>query len=217
MFMKYSYFLWVLVFSVQSDADDCLSWFKKLNVKPADKICEIKCASALTDMNTFSCTSRCEEFCEIDRTNPSPVNQFVYYLGLTADELVLVAKNPANASKVYRAKIRAENVISENFLVDRHDTESDAVRHFVWAAFISKELGPDLAKTFLDAHEAGAPTSDPDRAMDLANNQSGLLAAESLKRQGKCTEENIVNAALTALRSKKLVVLKPGNSLRGKK
>lgn len=47
--------------------------------------------------------------------------------------------------------------------------------------------------------------------MDLANNQSGVLAAVSLKKQDKCNLKNIEYEALKALKEQKLVILKPGN------
>jgi hypothetical protein len=72
-----------------------------------------------------------------------------------------------------------------------------------------EELSAEMAKKFLDAHESNEPDSDPGKAMDLANNRAGLLAAESLLKAGKLNQEEIEKAALNELRNKTLIVLKP--------
>lgn len=168
-------------------------------------------------MGTFDCPNECERLCGVDTASNEPpsINQFAYYFGLTADELELVAKYPQQSLVVYKQKDIAQELIAKHFKVDKPDSESDAVRHFVWAALLTKELGSETAKKYLDAHEAGLPTSDQGRAMDLANNHAGILATESLKKRNQCTLEEIEREALKALNSKKLVVLKPGNAPRG--
>lgn len=47
------------------------------------------------------------------------------------------------------------------------DDESDAFRHFVWAALLTKELGKARAKEFLDAHETDPDQPHIERQMDL--------------------------------------------------
>lgn len=198
-------------------ASECDIWFKRAKIKETGAKCLLKCATVGTDLGAFNCPNECDRLCGIksgQETNAS-LNQFAYYFGLTADELALVAKYPNESLTVYKQKEIAQSVVAKHFRVDRPDSESDAIRHFVWAALISKELGPEMAKQYLDAHEAGLPASDPGRAMDLANNQSGILAAEALKKQGKCTEETIEKEGIHLLKSGKLVVLKPGNPSRG--
>lgn len=49
------------------------------------------------------------------------------------------------------------------------DGEGDAVRHCFWAAIMARVLGPEMAQTILDNHEAPAPNP-----MDLHNNSVGV-------------------------------------------
>lgn len=49
----------------------------------------------------------------------------------------------------------------------------------------------------------------PSKAMDLANNRAGLLAADHLRRKGDISEIEIDSAASEALKNKTLVVLHP--------
>lgn len=205
----------VMAFSFECFAStaQCDEWFRRAKIKESGQRCVLRCASLKTDMGTFDCADDCDRLCgvSLDLSAPASLNQFAYYFGLTADELGLVAMYPQEALVVYKQKDIAQGFISKHFKVDRPDSESDAIRHFTWAALLTKELGPELAQKFLDAHEAGLPASDQGRAMDLANNRAGILAAELLKRRTQCTLEGIESEAMKALTTKKLVVLKPGN------
>ena len=96
----------------------------------------------------------------------------------------------------------------KRFRRDAEGDESDAFRHFVWAGLLTKELGPDTAKIFLDAHETGQKGDSADRAMDLANNRAGILAAERLRTGGSLDNEHIEKEALNALKEGSLIILK---------
>jgi len=49
--------------AVAQSSDECLGWFKKTGINPKDSGCEVDCAAVETDMATFMCTNRCDEFC----------------------------------------------------------------------------------------------------------------------------------------------------------
>ncbi len=66
-----------------------------------------------------------------------------------------------------------------------------------------------MAKKFLDAHESNQGIDNAEKAMDLANNRAGLLAAEKLQKNSTLTDEQIENEALAALKDGTLIVLKP--------
>ena len=189
-------------------ADDCARWFKngKIAVGPR---CPSQCQVLSTGMGTFLCPRDCEKFCA---TRPDPktgLGKYLFYPGLTSKEKELVAKYPKEALKVFIQKEKAQSATYNKFKRDGERDESDAYRHFVWAGFLSKELGPDLAKEFLDAHEADSSGDDPDKAMDLANNRAGLLAAEHLRKEKRLTDAEIEREAEEALAGKTLIVLKP--------
>lgn len=188
--------------------DGCSVWFTKANLK-SDPSCLIKCAALKTDMSTFMCPERCTEFCAKDSLADRLLGKAAYYPGLTAEERKLISKYPKEALKVFLAKQKAEALTAKRFKRDAEGDESDAFRHFVWAGLLDKELGPDMAKIFLDAHEAGQSEDKAERAMDLANNRAGLLAAERLRKNGTLDEAPIENEALNALNDGTLIILKP--------
>jgi hypothetical protein len=43
--------------------DDCPQWFKNSGISSAEKSCLTKCSSLVTDLGTFDCPNRCQEFC----------------------------------------------------------------------------------------------------------------------------------------------------------
>lgn len=197
----------VLTISVSSlSMDECEQWFEDSKIKVGPN-CLTKCASLPTGMGTFACPAECKTLCSQD--NSTLLGRILYYPGLTKSEQDLIRARPKGAIIVYRAKRKAEQMTRVRFGRDEENDESDAFRHFVWAAMLSKDLGSDTAKLFLDAHEASGNTQDASRAMDLANNRAGLLAAEKLKRNDKLSEMSIEQEALQALREKSLVVLSP--------
>ncbi len=66
----------------------------------------------------------------------------------------------------------------------------------------------------MDAHESEPGQPVEEKAMDLANNQRGILYVESLAKTGEMTEDGIIKAFLKDLEKGNIVVLKP---LRGNK
>lgn len=98
----------------------------------------------------------------------------------------------------------------QNFPKQKTRDEGDAFRHFVWAAELTSELGTDLAQKFLHAHEENPIQKPEDKAMDHANNQSGIKAAQIMLKNKSYTFNNIKTEALEQLRNKKLNILKPG-------
>ena len=162
----------VFLFAASCNAtDNCAQWFKKSKV-PLGPDCLTKCTSLSTDLSTFTCPRQCASLCDERSLLEKLLGNLAYYPGLTTREKQLIIQHPTEAIKVFVQKEKAENSTYETFGRDAQDDESDAYRHFVWAGLLSKELGPDLAKEFLDAHEYGH-MSDPSSAMDLANNRAG--------------------------------------------
>jgi len=157
-------------------------------------------------IQTQACLRLLKKMCH---TSYKILGSLLYYPGLTSDERKLVEQYPREALIVFMQKQKAESATERVFGRDSQGDESDAFRHFVWAGYLAKELGPDSAKKFLDAHEATERSEDPDRAMDLANNRAGLIAAERLSREKKLTDVEVEKEAIDALRTGTLSVLKP--------
>jgi hypothetical protein len=201
-----------LVASVSTALDpdpDCVAWFNKAKIKAGAKGCELSCATLMVDMGTFMCPDRCEDLCKA-KPEESLLAKFILYPGLTPAEKNLVAKNPKDAFTVYKQKKIAENATSHNFPDQNLNDESDAFRHFLWAALLTKELGKSKAKEFLDAHEEDPDQPEIERQMDIHNNGRGQAATESLIKERRWSERNIAAKGLEELRSKQLQVLKPG-------
>lgn len=134
---------------------------------------------------------------------------FAYYPGLNKVEKALIAEYPKEALVVFQQMSLAEALTLKQFKRSAQNEESDAFRHFVWAGLLVKELDPELAQKFLDAHEAEPTSFVEERAMDLANNRAGILEVQRLKKIGKVTPEVIEQRAIEALKQNKLVVLRP--------
>lgn len=88
--------------------------------------------------------------------------------------------------------------------------ESDAFRHFIWSGLLTKELGEQKAKEFLDAHEANPLQAERERQMDQFNNNRGLEASKDLTKNKNWNLRNLETKALEELRNSKLQVLSPG-------
>jgi hypothetical protein len=191
-----------------SVSDVCLEWFAKAKIVPDEK-CEWKCASTRVNMGTFDCGAFCDELCRLAKNRVTVTSAPGYMPYLNSEEVKLVAKYPKQSWVVYQQKLLSEAATNRRFGRNDPDDESDAFRHFVWAALLARELGPDLAKTFLDAHEATEDTGSAARAMDLANNRAGLLAAEMLRKKNILSDSEIEREAMLALKKKTLVVISP--------
>jgi hypothetical protein len=192
----------------QPDAD-CITWFKASKVQTGTKTCELDCAILMTDMGTFMCPNQCEMLCKASDKN-SILGKIIYYPGLTPTEKKLAEKNPADAVTAFIQKTRAEWSSGRNFPEQGLNDEGDAFRHFLWAGLLTKELGSEKAKEFLNAHEANPLQLDSERDMDQYNNKKGISTAQDLISNKKWSMENLEKAGLDSLRSKDLKVLSPG-------
>lgn len=158
---------------------ECILWLQNAKIAPGSKGCELKCATLMVDMETFVCPNQCDLLCKQEVKSSIP-GKLLYYPGLTPAEKRLVEKYPKEALNVFVQKTRAELSSSRNFPDQNMNDESDAFRHFIWAGLLTKELGTEKAKEFLDAHEEDPEQPPSERAMDLHNNNKGQRAAEML-------------------------------------
>jgi hypothetical protein len=159
-------------------------------------------------MDTFLCPKQCPQFCDGRSFIEKLLGNIAYYPGLTAKERELIIMHPNESLKVFQQKQKAEDATFRRFGRDTNDDESDAFRHFIWAALMAKEIGPDLAKEFLDAHEMDGK-DDFSKAMDLANNRAGILVSEKLRKEGRLNDLEIENEGIKALQEHTLIILKP--------
>jgi hypothetical protein len=194
---------------VRAGPKDCRTWFSNAGIKLEGYSCVIDCSTIPVDMSTFRCPESCDDFCKIKKNTPRPIDQLTSFFGFNSEELKLIAIWPKKATKAYGLSKVANKMTDKAMKRNLPGDESDAFRHFVWAALMTRDLGAEIARKFLDAYESDEPSSSPDRAMDLANNQAGIDAAKKLVQEKKATDDNIREAAIGALRAKKLIVMKP--------
>lgn len=71
-----------------------------------------------------------------------------------------------------------------------YNNDSDAYRHFVWAAISSKNFGLDYSKEILTKYEDYPDNPTREHKMDLFNNEQGFLYFQSLDKQEQTTNQD---------------------------
>ncbi len=139
--------------------------------------------------------------------------KLVGYLGsqyptLNKDEKWLVRERPMEAAIVFYNSIIAERAAENLFPTSKPNGESDAVRHYIWSGLLTRDLGEESARAFLDAHEKSPGQSNEEKEMDLFNNDQGILAAnELIQKDGYFSNSTIIEKSKEALASGSLRVL----------
>lgn len=207
--MKSSFliFYFLLLATPSLFAKDCSEWFKDSKIKK-DNSCLIKCVSFTVDMGTFECPNQCDELCETSETEKFLFKISDLYPGLTTEERVLATKNPTKVLKAYQLSWDAEKECLNLFSSSRASDESDACRHFVWAALLYKEFGVDFSSQILNAHEQDPKQPQQEKSMDLANNRLGQLSAEQLIKDKKFNSQSVIKSFEDNLKHGRLIVLK---------
>ena len=103
--------------------------------------------------------------------------------------------NPLDARKGYNLSKDARTMTENLFLgAVLRNNKADAFRHALWSFQMTRELGPEMAKRFGDAHEISRPNPDDERLMDLYNNHVGRVLALDPKNKGRPAEDVIIEA-----------------------
>ena len=176
----------VISFSLPTEArqpdSECVAWFKESNILTDSKSCNLACKTIKVDMGTFICPDQCDLLCQ-EKTKNSLLASILYYPGLTPAERALTEKYPKEAISVFIQKTRAESSTERIFPDQGISDESDALRHFIWAGLLTKELGAKMAQEFLIAHESDPSQPTQDYEMDIHNNSKGQQATEKLIKE----------------------------------
>lgn len=158
-------------------------------------------------MGTFDCRNACPEFCKESMATDFLFKLSDLYPGLNEAERALISTYPKEAVEVFKEKNSAETTCAEQFGDNRTNDESDACRHFVWASLLYKKIGSELSQKFLNAHEQQNGQPENEKAMDLANNRAGLLAAEKLVKANHFSPKNIIREFESAYRQGDIIVI----------
>lgn len=198
------------IFFASAVDQNCMNWFVDSKTKKDDK-CILKCTSLSVDMSTFSCPNFCDKLC-----NLSPSKKIIFqisdlYPGLTSEERAIATQYPVQSLKAYQLSWEAETICLKEYPTSRTNDESDACRHYVWAALLFRDLGKDITDKILNAHEQEPRQPETEKAMDLANNRRGLLIAERLVINTKFSEKSLMSSFRDDLKQGRLIVLKRHN------
>lgn len=202
--MKLFFLLMLYTSFASGTADDiCNNWFKSLNIVLASN-CESNCSTAMTDLGTFVCKSKCDKLC----AKFIPRNQSLTILNpvLNKSEQSLAQKFPLNSLDAYRLSFNAESICSELFLKSLNDDESDACRHFMWSYLMAQKINISFAKKVLAAHENEPLQTKISKEMDELNNSHAL---NIFQNSPKLNEIDLKNFFLRELNSGNLKVNMP--------
>ncbi len=127
-----------------------------------------------------------------DSREPVDPEEFYRNIGFDPNgnqEWQVVLRRPVDAHTAAGLATEAENVAKNEFPEsDLLNDEGDAFRHAHWSFQMTRQIGPDAAKDFSDAHERSHPNPVPERLMDLYNNKVGrdlALDPENADRDGR--------------------------------
>lgn len=146
------------------------------------------------------------------------IRAIIGWMELNKIEKKLYVAHPFAALRVHAASKKAAQYSYEQFGNNGVGDKTDAFRHAVWCAIMARDIGPDLAKKFSDAHENGyteeelaaevmdGNTGYAHKDMDLYNNAIGLSIGSGEHK----SDEQIVELAkeqLTDIRGNGLIWL----------
>lgn len=130
---------------------------------------------------------------------------------LSPKEAAFVRRYPMEALSAYVQSQKTITTTWKHFGRNGEDDESDAFRHFIWAGLLTQQLGEELAREFLNAHEELPEHPSRDQIlsteMDRYNNEEGIRAALDLNKQGSLTLGLLETEARDALKAERLRVL----------
>lgn len=107
-------------------------------------------------------------------SGPYPIKGI--FTGLTPREKLYLAFHPHHIGTIRGNADKALAEARRQFSGGggQHNGPADAFRHCYWSALLARDIGPDNAKSFTDAHEAYGDNPAGEKAMDLHNNSVGI-------------------------------------------
>lgn len=113
------------------------------------------------------------------------------YPSLNEHEKILVKQSPIESAIVFYNASIAENKSEEFFPSQKSNGSSDAFRHYTWAGLLTRDIGEDAARTFLNAHELNQDQPIYEKEMDEFNNERGIQAAKDLLEKGSFENDEL--------------------------
>lgn len=94
--------------------------------------------------------------------------------GLTPAEKLYLLTHFWQVSTIKEDADKALAEARRRFSTGQHNGPADAFRHCYWSSMLARDIGPENAKSFTDAHEAYSDNPPDEKAMDLHNNSVGI-------------------------------------------
>jgi hypothetical protein len=149
---------------------------------------------------------------EIQKILEESALKLLGYLGsqyptLNPSEKALVKQNPIEAAITFYDAFLAERNGDRFFPSSGQNGASDSFRHFAWAGLLTRDLGEETARKFLNAHELNSSQPSEEKAMDEFNNERGILAANQFLKRGNFENAELYEKATEEVKSGKLRIL----------
>lgn len=186
----------------------CPSWFSASDVDPGF-LCYYDCMLIPTTKESKICPLYCSDLCDENYVGVAFFTLSGIYPGLTDAERALVSDAPREMLRAFAYSWKAESTCRKLFVKSSRNDESDACRHYIWAAITRCNLGLEFATRVLDAHENNPDEPLSEKSMDLANNRAGILACEKMSQNGSFDSERLVKSFQTDLKANRLIVISP--------
>ncbi len=129
------------------------------------------------------------------------------YPTLIPQEKELVKQYPIEAAIVYFNSFIAEKAGDRFFPNSGANGPSDAFRHFAWAGLLTRDLGEEKARKFLNTHELKIDQPPQEKAMDEFNNERGIQTANQFLKKGSFDNDELYEKAAEEVKSGRLRVL----------
>ncbi len=149
---------------------------------------------------------------EIQKILEESALKLLGYLGsqyptLNPSEKTLVKQNPIEAAITFYDAFLAERNGDRFFPNSGQNGASDSFRHFAWAGLLTRDLGEETARKFLNAHELNPRQSLEEKAMDEFNNERGIQAANEFLKKGNFGNTELYEKATEEIKNGKLRIL----------
>jgi len=119
------------------------------------------------------------------------------FTGLTPREKLFLASHPHLVGTIRHDAEKALAEARRQFPGGgQHNGPADAFRHCYWSALLARDIGPDNALSFTNAHEAYGSNPAGEKAMDLHNNGVGVGIGGA---NPSATDDDLIQACRDAI------------------
>jgi hypothetical protein len=115
---------------------------------------------------------------------------------LTPSEKLYLLAHLHHVATIWEDKEKAIAETLRRFDVLPYNNSADAFRHCYWSSLLARDIEPENAQEFTDAHEAFWNNPELEKAMDLQNNAVGIDIGRA---NPNATDDVLVGQCILAL------------------